>query len=187
MDLIESQPRRDTLGKVAQTKLPTPPPALPFQPADLKRKREPKGKEVVGARQTLPPHEDEAQKVAKHAKVGKKGAKKRSDPQVGPLAWLLAPMSNGEPLLANTSIRKFQGRVAGYVTDAVDQALLLLEDMAELRDMRRHKIFLSLKGYLAMVRPLPFFLICFLYLFFFFLIFVSFLGKLFKPPSRQRR
>ena len=121
----------------------------------------------MGARQTLPPHEDEAQKVAKHAKVGKKGAKKRSDPQVGPLAWLLAPMSNGEPLLANTSIRKFQGRVAGYVTDAVEQALLLLEDMAELRDMRRHEIFLSLKRYLAMVRPLPFFLICFLYFFFF--------------------
>lgn len=105
--------------------------------------------------------------MAKHAKVGKKGAKKRSDPQVGPLAWLLAPMSNGEPLLANTSIRKFQGRVAGYVTDAVEQALLLLEDMAELRDMRRHEIFLSLKRYLAMVRPLPFFLICFLYFFFF--------------------
>ena len=77
-------------------------------------------------------------------------------------------MLNGEPLLASASIRDFQGGTAGYIADAVEQALLLPEDMAELRGMRRHEVFLSLKRYLAMVRPLPFFLICFLYFFFFF-------------------
>lgn len=56
-------------------------------------------------------------------------------------------MLNGEPLLTTASIRDFQGGVAGYVADAVEQALLLPEDMAELRDMRRHGVFLSLKRY----------------------------------------
>ena len=44
------------------------------------------------------------------------------------------------------------------MADTVKQALLLPEDMAELRDMKRHGVFLSLKRYLAMVRPRPFFL-----------------------------
>ena len=45
------------------------------------------------------------------------------------------------------------------MADAVEQALLLPEDMAELRSMRRHEVFLSLKRYLAMVCLLldPFF------------------------------
>ena len=60
-------------------------------------------------------------------------------------------MLDGVPLLATTSIRNFQGATAGYMADAVKQALLLLEDMAELRSMRRYKIFLSLKRYHAMV------------------------------------
>ena len=49
-----------------------------------------------------------------------------------PPAWLPAPMLNREPLLATASIRDFQGGIAGYVADVVEQALLLLEDMAEL-------------------------------------------------------
>ena len=54
-------------------------------------------------------------------------------------------MVDGDPLLANASIRDFQGGMAGYVGDAVEHALLLPEDMAELRSMRRHEVFLSLK------------------------------------------
>jgi len=60
LDLIESQPRRDASGKAAQTKPPTPSPALPSQVANLKRKSEPKGKEALGVGQTLPPREDKA-------------------------------------------------------------------------------------------------------------------------------
>ena len=65
LDLIESQPGKDALGKAAHTKPPTPPTALPSQAADLKRKRELKGKEVMGAGQTLPPREDDVQKASK--------------------------------------------------------------------------------------------------------------------------
>ena len=45
-------------------------------------------------------------------------------------------MLDEAPLLANASIRDFQGGTTGYVANAMEQALLLLEDMAELRDMR---------------------------------------------------
>ena len=94
-------------------------------------------------------------------------------------------MLNGEPLLANASIHDFQGGVANYVADAVKQALLLPEDMAELRDMRRHEVFLSLKRYLAMVRSPPLFLTYSLH--FPLLILLSFLGRLFKHLSGPRR
>ena len=64
LDLIENQPRRDAPGKTVHSKFPTPPPTLPPpQLADLKRKREPKGKWVMEAGQTLPPRGDEVQKA----------------------------------------------------------------------------------------------------------------------------
>ena len=74
-----------------------------------------------------------------------------SDPLVALLAWTLFPILDRAPLPTSASIRDFQGGMAGYVGDAVEHALLLLEDMAELRSMRRHKVFLSLKRYLAML------------------------------------
>ncbi|XP_030974348.1 uncharacterized protein LOC115994367 [Quercus lobata] len=108
----------------------------------------------MGAGQTLPPREDEVQRASKQAKTGQRGAEKRNDPHIGPPTRLPAPMLNREPLLANASIHDFQGGTADYVADAVEQALLLPEDMAELRGMKRHKVFLSLKRYLTMLfRP----------------------------------
>ena len=83
-DLIEFQLGRDAPGKAAQTKLPIPPSALPFQAVELKRKKESKGKEVMGAGQILPPHEDKVQRASKQAKMGQRGtergAEKRSNP-----------------------------------------------------------------------------------------------------------
>ena len=60
-------------------------------------------------------------------------------------------MLDGSPLPANSSIRNFQQGKAGYVADVVEQALLLLDDMAHLRTIRKHEVFLSLKKDLAMV------------------------------------
>ena len=78
-------------------------------------------------------------------------------------------MLDGAPMPANASIKDFRGRKAGYVANAVEQALLLPEDMADLRFLRRHEVFLSLKMDLTMVslsiRPL------FSLFFFFFIIF----------------
>ena len=111
---------------------------------------------MVKVGKIYPSQEEEAQKAAK---VGQKGAEKMSDPLVAPLAWTLFPILDRAPLPTSASIRDFQGGMAGYVGDAVEQAFLLPEDMAELRSMRRHKVFLSLKRYLIMVSPsLSFFL-----------------------------
>ena len=63
-------------------------------------------------------------------------------------------MLNGAPLLADASIRNFQQGRVGYVADAVEQALLLPEDMDDLRSMRKHKVFLSLKRDLSLVSSL---------------------------------
>ena len=56
-ELLKSQ-----LGKGAQTKPSTPPPALPLQlePSGLKRKKEPKGKKVVEVGKNHPSQEDKA-------------------------------------------------------------------------------------------------------------------------------
>ena len=55
------------------------------------------------------------------------------------------------PLPTNSSIRDFQNEKAGYVADAVEQSLLLPEDMVDLRTLKKHEVFLSLKKDLAMV------------------------------------
>ena len=52
----------------------------------------------------------------------------------------------------------FRGGTVGYVANTVEQTLLLPKDMANLRSMRKHEVFLGLKRDLAMVSfLLPFF------------------------------
>ena len=58
---------------------------------------------------------------------------------------------NGAPLLDDASIRNIQQGTTRYVVDAVEQSLLLHKDMADLRSMRKHEVFLGLKRDLAMV------------------------------------
>ena len=72
------------------------------------------------------------------------------------------------PLPANASIKDFQQGKAGYVANAMEQTLLLPEDMANLRSIRRHEVFLSLKRDLVMVSP-SISSLFFSFLFFFFL------------------
>ena len=146
-----------------------------------------------------PSQDDKAQKGAKQARVGQKGVDQRGDSQVAPLSWTPTLMLDGAHLPANASIRDFRGGKAGYVVDVVEQALLILEDMADLGSLRRHEVFLSLKRDLVMVslsiHPLfffflflqvssPYFLLPFPFTH---LYHVSFLGRLFKPRFGQRR
>ena len=60
-------------------------------------------------------------------------------------------MLDGALLRANAFIRDFRGGKVGYVADAMKQALLLPEDMVDLRSLRRHEVFFSLKRDLVMV------------------------------------
>ena len=56
----------------------------------------------------------------------------------------------------NASLRDFQGGEGTYVADALERSLLLPVDMAELGNLRRQEVFLSIKRYLGMVRLLTF-------------------------------
>ena len=76
---------------------------------------------------------------------------KRSDSQVGSPTWTFVIMLDGAPLPVNASIRDFQQMRASYVANTVEQMLLLPGDMANLRSMRKHEVFLSLKKDLALV------------------------------------
>ena len=61
---------------------------------------------------------------------------------------------DGAPLPTDASIRNFQQGKAGYIANAMEQALLLPRDIADLRTMRKHEVFLNLKRDLALVSPL---------------------------------
>ena len=72
-------------------------------------------------------------------------------------------MLDGAFLPSDASIKDFQQGKVGYVANAVEQSLLLPTDMADLRSMRKHKVFLNLKRDLAMVSPLVSFFFLFLF------------------------
>ena len=73
---------------------------------------------------------------------------------------------NGAPLTCEALIWDFQGGTVGYIAHAVEQTLLLPKDMADLRSLRQHEVFLGLKRDLAMVTTLTLNLLSILYGFF---------------------
>ena len=79
-DLLESQPGRGEAGRSAQPKLPPPPPKSPprapqppppsrTKQPDPKRRREPKGKDVIKAGRTRSSSEEEAHRPTKQQRV----------------------------------------------------------------------------------------------------------------------
>ena len=54
-------------------------------------------------------------------------------------------MLHGEPLMDNTSLRDFNKGEGIYVADALERSLLLPVDMADLKNLRRQEVFLSMK------------------------------------------
>ena len=50
----------------------------------------------------------------------------------------------------NTSLRDFNKGEGTYVADALERSLLLPIDMEDLKNLRRQKLFLSMKRYLGM-------------------------------------
>ena len=155
-DLIESSVGGNALEEATQAKLLPPPSTQPLRldPTDHKRKRDQKDPKVVEGGKSPLSKEVEPQKGAKQARVRQTLVDKRSDSQVGVLAWTPTITLDEAPFLVDTSIKDFQQRRGRYVADAVEQALLLLGDMADLRSMRKHKVFLSLKRDLTLVSSL---------------------------------
>ena len=60
-------------------------------------------------------------------------------------------MLNGEPLREDALIKSFNVGTGFHVASALKEALLLPNDMAELRNIRRNEVFLNLKRYLGIV------------------------------------
>ena len=116
---------------------------MPSRPehADPKRKRDQKGKDVVEVGRSHPVHEDEIQRAVKQQKIGQtspRGVERGDNQPPEPQAWLPAPMLNGEPLMDDASLRDFNGGAGYHVASALEKALLLPTDMAELRSIRKN-------------------------------------------------
>ena len=61
-------------------------------------------------------------------------------------------MHAGGPLRDDASIRDFNGGIGCHVASAIEEALLLPRDMAEIKNVRKNELILNNKRYLGMVR-----------------------------------
>ena len=110
---------------------------------------------MVDASQSRPTRVEDVQRAAKQQKTKHQAVRgqERSDSQDSePQAWLPAPMHGGEPLRDDASIRDFNGGIGCHVASAIEEALLLPKDMAEIKNMRKNELVLDNKQYLGMVR-----------------------------------
>ena len=109
---------------------------------------------MVETGRSRPTREDEAQRAAKQQKVShasQRGVERADNQPPEPQAWLPTSMLGGEPLRDDASLRDFNGDIGCHVASALEEALLLPNDMAELRNIRKNKVFLNVKRYLGMV------------------------------------
>ena len=164
-ELLESQPGRGEAGRSTQPKLPPPPPKSPprapqpplpsrAEQPDPKRRREPKGKEVMETGRTHSSSEEEAHRPSKQLKIShatSRGPEKGEVQQPEPQAWLPAPILGREPLTDDASIRDYNGGIGCQVSSVLEETLLLPKDMVELRGLRRNEVFLQAKRSLGMV------------------------------------
>ena len=68
-----------------------------------------------------------------------------------PRTWSPVLEVDGAPIVMDASLRHFCGGHAGRMADALQQSLLLSQDMAAYRSFNHPDLFLSLKRDLAMV------------------------------------
>ena len=63
-----------------------------------------------------------------------------------------APMHAEEPLRDDASIRNFNGGIGCHIASAIEEALLLPRDMAEIKNARKNELILNNKRYLGLVK-----------------------------------
>ena len=143
---MKSQPGRGEAGRSTQPKLPPPPrrstpralqppPSSRVEQLDPKRRREPKGKEVMETGRTRSSSEEEVPRPLKQLKISQapsRGPDRGEVQQPEPQAWLPAPMLGGEPLTDDASIRDYNGGIGCHVASVLEETLLLPKDMVEL-------------------------------------------------------
>ena len=176
-ELLEIQSGRGEAGKPSQPKLPPPPPKSPprapqpppsskIEQVNPKRRKEPKGKEVMEPGKPRSSSEEEAHRPFKQQRTSHTPSRgsERGDVQLPePQAWLPAPMLGGEPLTDDVSIRDFNGGIGCHVVSILEETLLLPRDMVELRGFKRSEVFLHTKRFMGMV--------CYYYYYYFLIFF----------------
>ena len=85
-----------------------------------------------------------------------------------PIIWSPVLEVDGVPIAMDASLRHFRGGHAGRMAEALQQPLLLPQDMAAYRSFNHPDLFLSLKRDLAMVSNSVHFSFIFVYLHIFF-------------------
>ena len=97
----------------------------------------------------------------------------REEPQVAqvrrsPRTWSPALEVDGAPIAIDATLKHFRGGYVGLMVEALQQPLLLPQDMAAYRSFNHSDLFLSLKRDLAMVSISTHFSFIFVYLHCFF-------------------
>ena len=80
--------------------------------------------------------------------------------------WTLVLEVDGMPIAFDATLRHYRGGHAGLVAEALEQPLLLPQDMAAYRSFNHPELFLSLKWDLAMVSDSAHFFFTYIYLHF---------------------
>ena len=91
---------------------------------------------------------------------------------------------DGMPIAYDATLRHYRGGHAGLVVEALEQPLLLPQDMAAYRSFNHPYLFLSLKRDLAMVSDSAHFF--FIYIYLHFIAEVSFKKKILLTKSRNK-
>ena len=110
---------------------------------------------MVDAGKSRSTREEDAQRAAKQQKTShppQRGQERFDTQPPEPQAWLPAPMHAGEPLRDDASIRDFNGGIGCHIASAIEEALLLPRDMAEIKNARKNELILNNKRYLGMVK-----------------------------------
>ena len=102
-----------------------------------------------------------------------------------PRTWSPVLEVDDAPITIDATLRHFRGGHAGLMAEALQQPLLLPQDMAAYRSFNHPDLFLSLKRDLAMVSNSTHFSFIFVYLHFFFLFFFK-LSHFITMHSRSR-
>ena len=142
--------------------LANPPPPPPQVPADLGLKPNPdlrRKKPVESAEEgELGPSKGnkQARQTQEHRSRRSHSVDNREEPPVAqvrqsPRTWSPALEVDGAPIAIDATLRHFRGGHVGLMAEALQQPLLLPQDMAAYRSFNHSDLFLSLKMDLAMV------------------------------------
>ena len=154
-----------------------PPPPPPQIPADLGLKPNP---DLRKKRQIDTVEEEElgpskgnkqARQIQDHRSRRSSSVDNREEAPVAQVrrparTWSLVLEVDGMPIAFDTTLRHYCGGHAGLVVEALEQPLLLPQDMAAYRSFNHPELFLSLKRDLAMVSDSAHFFFIYIYLHF---------------------